>query len=141
MRILVRSLEKKDMFKVISLLSTNLSPYAPKTSEYEEIWKQYQIQKHVYSVVADMLGEVVGYGTVVFETKIRGGKVGHIEDICVASKVRRKGIGGMILKELIDIALENGCYKLCLASEAKNLNFYELNGFQQKEVFMTQFIF
>ena len=37
--------------------------------------------------------DVVGYGSIFIQINIRGGKIGHIEDITVHPDFRKKGIG------------------------------------------------
>lgn len=79
----------------------------------------------MHSVAAVLADVVVGYGSVVIEAKIRGGKIGHIEDIVVNSGFRKEGIGKAVLDELYKIAAENGCYKVALHCKEHNVHFYE----------------
>ena len=74
-------LQRKHMEQVILLLQ-NMSVYLPPKDSFNDIWESFINQPNVHSVVAIENEEVVvGYGAVVIETKIRGGKMGHIEDI------------------------------------------------------------
>lgn len=65
-------------------------------------------------VVCDEHGKVVGAGTLVVERKFvhELGKVGHIEDICVATDQQGKKLGLRIIQMLDHIAKEVGCYKV-----------------------------
>ena len=42
----------------------------------------------------------MGYGSIVIETKIRGGKMGHVEDIVSHSLFRKKGIGKAVVDSI-----------------------------------------
>ena len=48
------------------------------------------------------------------ENKISGEVAGHIEDIVVDSEVRGKMIGVSLIKELIKVAKNKGCYRITL---------------------------
>lgn len=87
--------------------------------------------------------EIIGTGTIIIEPKIiRNCKnVGHIEDIVVVSRMRRKGISQQILKCLEIIARENNCYKIILNCKETIKNVYIKNGFQEKELQMSKYLF
>jgi len=54
-----------------------------------------------------------------------------LEDIVVAAKHRRLGIGRLMVAKLCEEAKKNNCYKVILACKSKNLNFYESCGFDK----------
>ena len=82
--------------------------------------------------VAELGGKVVGTATVLFETKFihDGGTAGHIEDVAVRQEYQKKGIGGMIVRYLLDSARERGCYKTVLDCENGLMDFYTDLGFK-----------
>ena len=98
-----RSIRFEDMKVVIGLLKL-ISDFVPGESEYEKIWKEYSEQNNVFGIVAELDGEVVGYGSIFIETKIRGGRVGHVEDIVCSSDKQRLGVGSEILDKLFEIS-------------------------------------
>ena len=79
-------------------------------------------------MVAELDSEVVGFASMLLEYKLRGGIVGHIEDVVVASRHEAKGIGRGLVKELIFRGKH--CYKFTLCCEEKNIEFYRKIGFQ-----------
>ena len=81
--------------------------------------------------VAELDGKVVGTATVLFETKFihDGGTAGHIEDVAVRQEYQKKGIGGMIVRYLLDAAQKRGCYKTVLDCEDDLVGFYADLGF------------
>ena len=104
----IRKVVQSDMDAVIELLQS-ISEFKLSKSEYLPIWNSFCHQSNVHSLVAVMDAQIVGYGSIVIETKIRGGKMGHIEDIVSHSLFRKKGIGKTIVDGLFDVAKVNGC--------------------------------
>ena len=104
----IRTIEQTDMDSVIELLQS-MSKFKPSKSEYLSIWDSLSNQPNVHSIVAVIDKQIVGYGSIIVETKIRGGKMGHIEDIVSHPNYRNKGIGKAVLDTLFDFAKANGC--------------------------------
>ena len=125
----VVAIERQHMEEVTELLQS-MSSFQPKNEEYDDIWKDFKGQSNVHSVVVVEEDVVIGYGSVVIETKIRGGKIGHIEDIVSHTDYRKRGIGKMIVDSLYEIARTEGCYKVVLVSEEHNIPFYEKCGYE-----------
>ena len=118
------SMQRKYMHDVIELMQY-ISEFKINEDEYNSIWISYKNQINVHSIVALIDRKIVGYGTVIIETKIRGGKFGHIEDIVSHNDFRKIGVGKAILDSLLEIAEDKGCYKVALACKEHNIAFYE----------------
>ncbi|MFY7728214.1 MAG: GNAT family N-acetyltransferase [Flavobacterium sp.] len=84
---------------------------------------------------------IVATGTLIVEPKlIHGGRcVGHIEDVVVASDMRRQGVGQKLLNILKCIARENGCYKVILDCDDHLCPVYEKNGLQRRGIQMAEY--
>ena len=136
---IIELLQQKHMKQVILLLQ-NMSVYLPPKDLYDDIWKSFINQPNVHSVVATENEEVVGYGAVVIEKKIRGGKMGHIEDIVSHPNKRNMGIGKMIVNALYEIAKTNQCYKVSLQCQQHNISFYEKCKYKVSGTAMQRFI-
>ena len=135
-----RSIRFEDMKVVIGLLKL-ISDFVPGESEYEKIWKEYSEQNNVFGVIAELDGEVVGYGSIFIETKIRGGRVGHVEDIVCSSDKQRLGVGSEILDKLFEISKKENCYRCSLVCHSQNKIFYNHNHYEDDGRFsMTRFI-
>ena len=76
----IRTVERGDLKAVIDLLQS-MSEFKPLKSNLLPIWNSVSKQSNVHSLVAVVDEQIVGYGSIVIETKIRGGKMGHVEDI------------------------------------------------------------
>jgi glucosamine-phosphate N-acetyltransferase len=137
--IFIRAVLQNDMEAVIELLQS-MSEFKPPSSDLLDIWNSFFKQTNVHSLVAIMDNQIVGYGSIVIEAKIRGGKMGHIEDIVSHSLFRKKGIGKAVVDALFDIAKVNGCYKVALQCEERNVEFYKKFGYEVSGVAMQMFV-
>ena len=63
-----------------------------------------------------------------------------IEDIVVDSEVRGKMIGVSLIKELIKVAENKGCYRITLFCKETLVNFYARNGFEVNNVVMKKYL-
>ena len=136
---LIRPIERNDINSVVELLQS-ISDYTPSKSEYSSIWSDLCKQSNAHALVAIVDKHIVGYGTIIFETKIRGGKMGHVEDIVSHSNYRKKGIGMAILDALHDLAKANGCFKIALQCKEHNIDFYKKCNYELSGVAMQIFV-
>ena len=134
----IREIVQNDMDEVIELLQS-MSEFKPSKSDFLPIWKSFCQQDNVHSLVAVMNNQIVGYGSIVIETKIRGGKHGHVEDIVSHPLFQKKGIGSAIVNALLNVAKENGCYKVALQCKEQNISFYKNCGYEVSGVAMQMF--
>lgn len=134
----VSPVKKEQMAEVIELLQS-ISEFKPKSDQYDRIWSDFNSQPNVHSIVAVLGDLVVGYGSVIIETKIRGGKIGHIEDIVTHSKFRKQGIGATILDALYEIGRENGSFKFALECKEHNVSFYEKCAYELSGLSMQRY--
>lgn len=138
-KIPIREVVQSDMDAVIELLQS-MSEFKPSKSEYMPIWNSFCKQSNFHSLVAIIDTQIVGYGSIVIETKIRGRKMGHIEDIVSHSLFRQKGVGKAILDGLFNVAKVNGCYKVALQCKEHNVKFYEKCGYEVSGLAMQMFV-
>lgn len=135
----MRKVIQSDMDTVIELLQS-VSEFKLSKSDYLPTWNSVCEQTNVHSLVAVIDSQIVGYGSIVIETKIRGGKMGHIEDIVSHSLFRKKGIAKAIVDALFEIAKANGCYKVALQCKEHNVKFYEKCGYEVSGLAMQLFV-
>ena len=140
MTISISSVAKSQIKAVIDILQS-ISIYEPNEKDYNQIWNDFQSQSNNYGLVAtNETKDVVGYGSILIENKIRGGKLGHIEDIAIHKDFRKKGIGRLIINALYEIAKKESCYKISLACKDTNLDFYKKSKFKLTGLHMTKFL-
>lgn len=89
-------------------------------------------------VIRDEDGKVVGMATLLVEAKLIHGysKVGHVEDVVVDKNQRGNKLGLYIIRYLVNLAQDFGCYKVILDCEEKNVGFYEKCGLTEKGIEM-----
>ncbi len=135
----VAPIKKEQMAEVIEHLQPILA-FKPSADEYDDIWTEFDSQPNVHSVVAVFGDVVVGYGSIVIETKIRGGKIGHIEDIATHADYRKQGIGMAVVDALYKVAEGEGCYKVALQCNENNVPFYEKCKYEVSGLSMQRFL-
>lgn len=78
--------------------------------------------------------KLVGMIKLLLEPKLHNGGayVGHIEDVAVFPDYRHKGIGKIMVKRVMALCKNFGCYKVILCCNEPLLGFYEDCGFIRK---------
>lgn len=127
----VRPLSRNDnMHGHIELLGHLTKAPSLSSEVYHAQFDQMLACPHTYFPVALVhlsSGQLVGTATLIVEFKfIRGaGKVGHVEDVVVDPSHGGKSFGKLLIQVLSELAKAQGCYKVILDCDAKNIGFYE----------------
>jgi len=124
----IRKISQNDLSKVIEILQ-QISIFKPDIAQIKKAWMSYIKQTNVYAIVVTYNEEIIGFGSVVYEQNIRSGIRGHIEDIVVTKEYQKQGVGKEIVDNIISYSKEQGCYKLSLQCNHKNIEFYKKLGF------------
>ena len=122
-------MSRRYLEEVVALLQ-EVSVFEPAPETFEDIWARFSSQLNYFSIVILSAGRVVGFGALLVEHKIRGGKMGHIEDVVSSPEVRGLGVGRLLISELVKIASAQECYKVALHCQKHNVGFYEKCGFK-----------
>lgn len=131
---------KRLHFEAVVTLLKELSEFEPSPEIYDEIWTSFSSQSNSFPLVALSEEEVVGFAVLLVEGKVRGGKLGHIEDVVSHPNFRGLGVGRFLISELTDIASKMGCYKVALHCQEHNVGFYEKCGFNSNGSSMQKFL-
>ena len=130
----IRKLRKEDLQNgFLTTLDSLKQASDIETKKAEEIFEKINSTPDYTIAVAELEGRVVGATTLLIEQKFihNGGLVGHIEDVVVDKNHQGQKIGEKIMKFLLDIANEQGCYKTNLDCTDDVKLFYEKMGFKQ----------
>jgi glucosamine-phosphate N-acetyltransferase len=130
----IRKLRKEDLQNgFLTTLDSLKQASDIETKKAEEIFEKINSTPDYTIAVAELEGRVVGATTLLIEQKFihNGGLVGHIEDVVVDKNHQGQKIGEKIMKFLLDIANEQGCYKTILDCTDDVKLFYEKMGFKQ----------
>ena len=125
--ITIKSLDKSHSTDVVKILIDSFSKNYDKKIN-ESIFSSDEVD----GIVALEKGNVIGYASIHYIKKITR-KSGIIEDVVVKENQRGKGIGKLLVNNLIEKAKKNNCDKIILSSSEKNLKFYQKLGFQKNE--------
>ena len=84
--------------------------------------------------------DIIATGTIIYEKKFIYDNtfLGHIEDICVKQNYRKNGIGKILIKYLMNMTKEKGCYKVTLDCSEENSHFYINCGLEKRGFHMSQ---
>ena len=138
-KVIFRNIERKDLDQVFLLLN-QLKNMDTSIVDKDKAWSDFVNNTSSNSVIGIYNDKIVAYGSVVVENKVRGEVAGHIEDIVVDSEVRGKMIGVSLIKELIKVAKNKGCYRITLFCKETLVNFYARNGFEINNVVMKKYL-
>ena len=130
----IRELKEDDIQKGFLKTLDTLSQTSSITQEKAlEIFKEIKINPKHIIIIAELNGEIIGTTTLLVEPKFihQGGKVGHIEDVVVRKEFQGRKIGQKIIKFVLQIAKNKGCYKTILDCSDDVKSFYEEIGFKQ----------
>jgi ribosomal protein S18 acetylase RimI-like enzyme len=126
----IRKIKYSDIDQVRILLTNSFSPRYNKPF----LRKGFSDSKNI-TLVAETEGSVVAVASLYVIEKLTR-KMGLIEDVAVDPKLRGKGIGKKLIKNLIKYSVKENCDKVSLSSSEKNVPFYEKIGFQVNELQM-----
>jgi glucosamine-phosphate N-acetyltransferase len=131
---IIRELKKEDIWNgfLKSLDSLKQASDIDKTKA-EEVFEKINSNPDYIIAVAEIDGNIVGSTTLLIESKFihQGGLVGHIEDVSVDKEFQGKKIGEKIMKYLLEVSKNRGCYKTILNCTDDVKRFYEKLGFKQ----------
>ena len=131
---IIRELKKEDIWNgfLKSLDSLKLASDIDRTKA-EVIFEKINSNPDYIVAVAEIEGKIVGSTTLFIESKFihDGGLVGHIEDVVVNKDFQGQKIGEKIMKYLLKISKNRGCYKTILNCTEDVKPFYEKLGFKQ----------
>ena len=128
-----REWEEKDRTKGFLNTLDTLQKTSITEDKALEIFKKIKLNPEHIIIIAEIKGKIVGSITLLIEPKFihQGGLVGHIEDVVINKNFQNKKIGEKIIKQVLEIAKNRGCYKTILDCSDKVKPFYEKLGFKQ----------
>ena len=130
----IREIEEGDFQKgFLNTLDTLREASNISKEKASEILKNIKSNPNHIIIVAEMNDKIIGATTLLIEPKFihKGGLVGHIEDVVVKKEFQGEKIGNKIIKHVLELAKNHGCYKTILDCSDEVKPFYEKMGFKQ----------
>ena len=130
---IIRKLKKDDLQNgFLTTLDSLRQTSNIEAKKAEEIFEKINSTPEYIIAVAELDGKIIGATTLLIEQKFihDGGLVGHIEDVVVDKNYQGQRIGEKIMKYLLEIAKNQGCYKTILDCTEDVKSFYEKLGFK-----------
>lgn len=141
MDIIIRNATPHDLPAILDIINqailttTAIYDYDARTLEEQAAWFDQMIQDGMPVIVAEHDKEVVGYGSYnIFKPKI-GYRFSVEHSIYLDEKSRGVGVGGKLLKSLIQRAHESGVHTMIGVIDAANrgsIDFHKKFGFIEK---------
>jgi len=108
-----------------------------KAEQIEAIWEQMQQLPHYNIYLAEQAGQIVGTFTLLsIPTMMHPGfhRSALLDSVTIRPALRGQGMGKAMMQAALELAREEGCYKVMLSSNLKRdraHNFYRSLGFKQ----------
>jgi glucosamine-phosphate N-acetyltransferase len=130
----LRPLEQGDFKRGFLETLANLTEVGLTQEEAIHIWRGRNAAG-VRTVVAVENNQVIATASLILEHKFlhRGGTIGHIEDVATHPDHQGKGAGSAVVRALVELARQSGCYKVILSCNDQNLAFYSKVGFRRHD--------
>ena len=108
-------------------------------SQFKEILDN---DKYLGIYILEENDNLIGAGTILFEKKFihNISLYGHIEDIIIKKEYRKKGLGKLLINNLIQVCKDRKCHKILLDCSDELINFYEKCGFKNNGNQMTIYL-
>ena len=129
---IIRELKKEDLWNgFLTTLDSLRQTSDINKNKAEKIFENISSNPNHIIAIAELDGKIVASTTLLIELKFihAGGLVGHIEDVVVDKNFQGQKIGVKIIKYLLEIAKNRGCYKTILDCTDEVKPFYEKLGF------------
>lgn len=134
----IRELEIKDYHKGFLDLLEELTEVG--CVSYTQFKARFRNQNSVVFVMEDN-NTIIATASIFIERKYihQCASVGHIEDVVVSNKYRGLKLGQIMIDHLVTYARKQGCYKVILNCEDKNVEFYKKCGFSKSDIEMSYY--
>ena len=129
---LVRNIEREDLNIHYLKLLNELGAGSTRLNVDIDLGKSWDtfVKNDDHHIVVCVYGShVVATAALIIERKIDCRVAGHIEDVVVSKNHRGSGMGSVLVKELMEIAKRENCYKVILDCSFENIPFYRKLGF------------
>jgi ribosomal protein S18 acetylase RimI-like enzyme len=133
----IRLIKREELKGLLNLYKhlDNGDPVLDDSVTLQKLWDNIYLDPNLYYIVAEKEGLLVSTCTIsIIKNLTRSMRpYGLIENVVTHSEHRNQGLGKKVLKQAVEIAVKNNCYKVMLLTGSKKqetLNFYKSAGFR-----------
>ncbi len=134
-----RLVERDDLDEIFQLL-IDVCDFTPDPGSHDSIYEQFDAQEGCFAICAEVNDKVVGFASIFYITRIRGGTMALIEDVVVSREYRGQGIGLLLLKDLVTDAKNRGTSKITLETSEIAKALYKSEGFEEAGTLMKKLL-
>ena len=140
-QIQVKELENHDLINSFFDTLSNLTEIGKDVYDKEfsqKIFEKIRKSDNIKIFVAIKDTDIVGSITAIIEQKFihNGGRICHIEDVVTRKGFEKLGIGSILVVKVLELAIQEKCYKVILNCSEYNSKFYEKLGFYKHNIGM-----
>lgn len=140
-QIQVKELENHDLINSFFDTLSNLTEIGKDVYDKEfsqKIFEKIRKSDNIKIFVAIKDTDIVGSITAIIEQKFihNGGRICHIEDVVTRKGFEKLGIGSILVEKVLELAIQEKCYKVILNCSEYNSKFYEKLGFYKHSIGM-----
>lgn len=140
-QIQVKELENHDLINSFFDTLSNLTEIGKDVYDKEfsqKIFEKIRKSDNIKIFVAIKDTDIVGSITAIIEQKFihNGGRICHIEDVVTRKGFEKLGIGSILVEKVLELAIQEKCYKVILNCSEYNSKFYEKLGFYKHNIGM-----
>ena len=138
-QIQVKELENHDLINSFFDTLSNLTEIGKDVYDKEfsqKIFEKIRKSDNIKIFVAIKNTDIVGSITAIIEQKFihNGGRICHIEDVVTRKGFEKLGIGSILVEKVLELAIQEKCYKVILNCSEYNSMFYEKLGFYKHDI-------
>jgi GNAT superfamily N-acetyltransferase len=136
--VVVRTARRQDVPELVALLTDDMLGSTRESKDdlepYYQAWDEIALDPNAGMLVLDLDGRVVGMAQLNYVRQLgrKGMRRCTIENVRVASNLRSKGLGAILIESCVDLARAQGCGMVQLTTDKKRTDahrFYQRLGF------------
>lgn len=129
---LIRSKDLSSIVRILRQLKLDSIDQHYDFDKGEIVLQKIIKEENYYLLLAELNKKIVGTATMLIQNNLthNGRPYAHIENVVTDQDYRKRGIGKLLLSELINVARSLDCYKVILNCSPENILFYQTVGFR-----------
>ena len=140
LKTMVREVKNDDYEAILTMINQLMGGLKYDKKVYKKVWKSCLKSDYYKGFVAIANGEIIGYIDVIFYHDIgHGGKLGQIQNLVVSEEYRKRGVGKLLIRSVIEFARKEKFLELHVSTRFENeeaIRLYEKMGFKSRSLLL-----